>query len=92
MFAVRNLMSHVTKPSVLRTVCKDYKNNTVSVIQQQCINKTTCYSFGNQIQHQTICQNMQVRLFGSVLKKRKKKMNKHKLKKLRKKLKRKNNQ
>ena len=33
----------------------------------------------------------QVRTFGSVLKKRKKKMNKHKLRKLRKKIKRKNN-
>ena len=86
-------MSRAAKPSVLRTVCKD-NNNALSVIQQPCTNSSnyTSFSFGNLIKQQTICQDQQIRLFGSVLKKRKKKMNKHKLKKLRKKLKRKNNQ
>jgi hypothetical protein len=69
-------------------ICKKYK----MFLARSFMSRAAKPSFGNLIKQQTICQDQQIRLFGSVLKKRKKKMNKHKLKKLRKKLKRKNNQ
>ena len=103
MFLARNIASRASravKQNPIRTglctdkyTCNSHAKCFHTDTNKRYLFKKGCVLFENtrSINLGIYSQQQQIRLFGSVLKKRKKKMNKHKLRKLRRKLRRKNN-